>query len=129
MDLRRVDKIEMIVNTVRIMDYDQVKEYSLGDDTSLTENLAIGLLNPEDFKNLNLTANANLKISNKYGSVIIKPIQDKNVPIGIINMPVSIWANQITGLEKSEIVYKNLSVNVEVTSDSVKNVKSLLNII
>ncbi len=129
MDLRRVDKIEMIVNTVRIMDYDQVKEYSFGDDNSLTEHLAIGLLNPEDFKNLNLTANANLKISNKYGSVIIKPIQDKNVPIGIINMPVSIWANQITGLEKSEIVYKNLSVNVEVTTDSVKNVKSLLNII
>ncbi len=129
MDIRRVDKIEMIVNTVRIMDYDQAKEYSFGDDNSLTEHLAIGLLNPEDFKDLNLTANANLKISNKYGSVIIKPIQDKNVPLGIINMPVSIWANQITGLENSEIVYKNLSVNVEVTTDSVKNVKSLLNII
>jgi len=121
--------MEMIVNTVRMMDYDQAKEYSFGDDNSLTENLAIGLLNPEDFKNLNITAHANLKIINKYGSVIIKPIQDKNVPSGIINMPVSIWANQITGLENSEIVYKNLSVNVEVTTDSVKNVKSLLNII
>lgn len=119
--------MEMIVNTVRMVDYDQVKEYSFGDDNSLTEHLAIGLLNPEDFKNLNLTTNANLKISNNFGSVIVKPIQDENVPLGIINMPVSIWANQITGLENSEIIYKNLRVIVEVTTDSVKNVKNLIN--
>ena len=121
--------MEMIVNTVRMVDRDQAKEYSFGDDNSLTELLAIGLLNPEDFKNLNLTTNANLKISNNFGSVIVKPIQDKNVPLGIINMPVSIWANQITGLEKSEIIYKNLRASVESTTDSVKNMKNLLNAI
>ncbi len=118
--------MEMILNTIRIMDYDQAKEYSFGDDNSLTEHLAIGLLNPEDFKNLSLTTNVNLKISNKYGSVIIKPIQDENVPLGMINMPVSIWANQITGLENNEAIFKNIKVNVEISRDSIKNVKVLL---
>ena len=117
----------MIVNTVRMMKYDQVKEYSFGDDNSLTQNLAIGLLNPEDYKNLNLTPNENLKISNNFGSVNVKPIQDKNVPIGTINMPVSIWANQISGLENNQLIYKNIKVIANATKDSVNNVKDLLN--
>ena len=119
--------MEMIVNTVRMVDYDQVKEYSFGDENTLTEHLAIGIINPEDFKSLNLTPKQNLKLSNNFGNVIIKPIQDKNVPLGTINMPVSFWANQITGIENDELIYKNLEVEVEVTVDSVKNVKDLLN--
>jgi len=43
--------MEMVVNTVRMVDYDQAKEYSEGDNTTLSEKLAIGLINPEDFKN------------------------------------------------------------------------------
>ncbi|MFX0155310.1 MAG: molybdopterin dinucleotide binding domain-containing protein [Candidatus Hodarchaeota archaeon] len=119
--------MEMLVNTVRMVDYDQVKEYSFGDDDSLTKHLAIALLNPEDFKNLNLSTNSNLKISNNFGSVIVKPIQNKNVPLGIINLPVSIWANQITGIMNNELVYKNIKVIVEATEDSVIDIKDLLN--
>ncbi len=118
--------MEMIVNTVRMVDYDQVKEYSFGDEKSLKEHLAIGILNPDDFKSLNLTPKLNLKLSNDFGNVIIKPIQDKNVPQGIINMPVSFWANQITGFENNELFYKNLKVKVEVTTDTVKSVKDLI---
>ncbi|MFX1569187.1 MAG: hypothetical protein ACFFCV_12555 [Promethearchaeota archaeon] len=119
--------MEMTVNTVRMIDYDQMKEYYFGDETSLIEHLAIGIINPEDFKSLNLSPNLNLRLSNNFGNVIIKPIQDTKVPKGIINMPVSFWANQITGVENKELTYKNLKVNVEVTSDLVKNVKDLLN--
>jgi formylmethanofuran dehydrogenase subunit D len=118
--------MEMILNTVRMVDYDQMKEYAFGNENSLTEHLAIGIINPDDFKSLNLTSKLNLLLSNNYGNVIIKPIQDKNAPLGTINMPVSFWANQITGIENKELIYKNLKVRVEQTTDSVKNIKELL---
>jgi len=119
--------MDMLVNTVRMIDNDQAKEYSEGDNNTLTEKLAIGLINPEDFKNLNLTQSLNLKLISNFGSVIIKALQDKNVPLGTINMPVSIWANQITGIENNELLYKNIKVNVEVTRDSVLGLKELIN--
>ena len=121
--------MEMIVNTVRIVDNDQVREYSFGDNNSLKEKLGIGLINPEDFNNLNLSSSLNLRLTNNFGNVVIKPMEDKDVPIGIIIMPVSIWANQITGIENNEPVYKNIEVNVEVTSDSVLEIIDLLNLI
>ena len=66
----------MIINTVRMVDYDQSKEYSLGDDSSLKENLAIGLLNPDDYDELKVTPNLNLKLANEHGQVIIKIIKE-----------------------------------------------------
>ncbi|MEE9376832.1 MAG: molybdopterin dinucleotide binding domain-containing protein [Candidatus Lokiarchaeia archaeon] len=119
--------MDMLVNTVRMMDYDQAKEFSEGDNNSLKEKLAIGFLNPEDFKNLNLTPNLNLKLISNFGNVIIKVLQDKNVPLGTINMPVSIWANQITGIENDELIYKNIKVKVEVTKITVLKLRELLN--
>jgi len=119
--------MDMLLNTVRMVDYDQAKEYLEGDDNSLKEKLAIGLISPEDFKSLNISQNLNLKLNNKFGSVVIKAIQDENVPVGTINMPVSIWANQITGIENYELLYKNIRVNVEVTRDSVLGIKEIIN--
>ncbi len=118
--------MEMLVNTVRMVDHNQVKEHSFGDDTSLKENLAIGIINPENFKNLNLTPSLNLKLSNEYGQVIIKVKQDEDVPNGIILMPVSIWANQITGVENEELLFKNIKVDVEVTRESVLDIADIL---
>jgi len=121
--------MEMIVNTVRMVDYDQVREYSFGDENSLQENLAVGLLNPEDYEKLNLTPNLNLKVVNKNGQVIIKVIKEKNVPSGTILMPVSIWANQITIISNKQIIYKNIEVNAETTTDNVLGINDLLNFI
>ncbi|MFX0003244.1 MAG: molybdopterin dinucleotide binding domain-containing protein [Candidatus Hodarchaeota archaeon] len=121
--------MEMKVNTVRKVDFDQVREYSFGDKNSLKEKLAIGLINPEDFKKLNLQSSLNLRLTNNFGTVIIKPKEEKDVPIGTIIMPVSIWANQITGMENNDLVYKNIGVNVEATTDSILDINELLNII
>ncbi|MFX1304385.1 MAG: molybdopterin dinucleotide binding domain-containing protein [Promethearchaeota archaeon] len=123
------ETMEMLLNTVRMIDFDQVREHTFGDNNSLKEKLAIGLINPEDFNKLNLKSSLNLKLKNDFGSVIIKPQQDKNVPLGTVIMPVSIWANQITGIESNELIYKNIIVNVEATSESVLDFKDLLNII
>ena len=112
-----------------MVDYDQSKEYSLGDDSSLKENLAIGLLNPDDYDELKVTTNFNLKLANEHGKVIIKIIKEKNVPLGTILMPVSIWSNQIIGIRNGQISFKNIEVNVETTTDNVLDIKDLLNII
>ncbi len=121
--------MEMLVNTVRMVDYDQLKEYSFGDENSLKENLAIGIINPEDFEKLNLTTSLNLKLSNEDGKVIIKVKQKEDVPIGTILMPVSIWANQITGISNEQLIFKNIKVNAETTRDNVLDIEELLNII
>ncbi|MFX1242004.1 MAG: hypothetical protein ACFFA7_12215 [Promethearchaeota archaeon] len=121
--------MKLIVNTIRRVDNDQVREYSFGDFNSLKEKLAIGFINPDDFKKLNLTPKLNLRLINNFGSVVIRPEEDKNVPVGFINMPVSIWANQITGIVNEEPVYKNIRVDVEVTNDLILGINEILNII
>jgi formylmethanofuran dehydrogenase subunit D len=118
--------MEMIVNTVRMVDYDQVREYCFGDEQSLKEHLAIGLLNPEDFNKLNLTSNLNLKLSNENGEVIIKVKQDDNIPIGTIIMPVSIWANQLTGFKDEVLIFKNFKINAEATRETVSDMGNFL---
>ena len=120
--------MQMLINTVRMVDYDQSKEHAFGDDNSLKENLAIGLLNPDDYEKLNATPNLNLKLVNEHGQVIIKIIKEKNVPLGTILMPVSIWSNQIIGIHNSQISFKNIGVNVETTTDNVLDIKDLLDI-
>jgi len=121
--------MELILNTIRMVDYDQVREYALGDENSLKVKLAIGLVNPEDYKKLNLTSSLNLELSNKYGRVIIKAKQDENVPPGIIILPVSIWANQITGYENGELIFKNIKVNISVSNEPIKSVHEIIDAI
>ena len=121
--------MEMIVNTVRMVDYDQLREHSFGNDDSLKENLAIGILNPEDFEKLNLTPDLNLKLVNEHGQVIIKVKQKKDIPLGTILMPISIWANQITGIINNQLIFKNVKINAEITRNNVLDIKGLLNVI
>jgi len=121
--------MEMLVNTVRMVDNDQLKEFSFGDDISLKENLAVCFLNPIDSKKLDITPNMNLKLSNEYGQVILKIEENKNIPVGTILMPVSIWANQITGIVEGQLIFKNIKVHAEVTEEIVLDIKDLLRII
>ncbi|MFW9822605.1 MAG: molybdopterin dinucleotide binding domain-containing protein [Candidatus Thorarchaeota archaeon] len=119
----------MIVNTVRMVDNDQLKEFSFGDDTSLKDNLAIGLLNPQDYEKLNLTPDLNLKLISKNGQVIIRIKEEKNIPLGTILMPVSIWANQIAGINNEQTIFKNIEVSVEPTKEKILGIKDLLDTI
>ena len=119
--------MEMILNTMRMVDHDQAREYALGDEKSLEENLAVALINPEDFKKLNLTRSLHLTVSNKNGQIIIRIKEDEGVPQGTILMPVSIWANQLTSFESNELIYKNITVNVEATRDPITSFIQIIN--
>jgi formylmethanofuran dehydrogenase subunit D len=118
--------MQMTLNTVRKVDYDQSQEFAIGDEKSLSEKLAVALINPDDFNKLNLTASLHLKLSNKNGEVVVKVQQDKNVPNDSILMPISIWANKLTGIESNELIYKNIIVNVEPTRDPILDFKELI---
>lgn len=123
--------MEMILNTIRLIKYDQGKEFTFGDDLSLKENLAIGLLNPKDFKKLNLASDSNIKIISQFGEVIVKakPDELEEVPLNIINLPISIWANQLTGIEHNELLLKNIKVNVEATTEQILDFNEILALI
>jgi len=118
--------MEMTVNIVRMIERDQIEEFSFGDELSLKEKLAIGFLNPNDFDKLGLVKSLHIKLSNKYGDVIISQVRDEKVPEGIVLMPVSIWSNQITGVENGNIIYKDLKVEVEPTRDPILQFKDLI---
>ena len=118
--------MEMTVNIVRMIERDQIEEFSFGNDISLKEKLAIGFVNPKDFDKLGLVKSLHIKLSNKYGEVIISQVRDEKVPEGIVLMPVSIWSNQITGVENGSIIYKNLRVEVEPTRDPILQFKDLI---
>ena len=49
--------MDVIVNTIRKIDHDQVKEHAFGNNTTLKENLALALINPEDLKKMNHQSN------------------------------------------------------------------------
>jgi len=119
--------MEMILNTMRMVDHDQAREHALGDEKSLEKNLPIGILNPKDFEKLNLTSSLHIKISNKNGEIIVGTKEDEGVPQGTILMPVSIWANQLTSFESNELIYKNITVNVEATRDPITSFTQIIN--
>jgi formylmethanofuran dehydrogenase subunit D len=118
--------MDMIINTVRKIEHDQAKEHAFEDDKSLKENVAIAVINPENLKNLNLQSNSNLKITSQFGNVILRVQEDKDIPKGMIYIPVSIWANQLTGIINDQLIYKNLKASVEPSSEPVLDFKELL---
>ena len=121
--------MKMILNTVRMVDYDQAREHIFGDEQSLKEKLAIGLINPKDFEKLGLVPSLRIKLSNKYGEIIIEQTQDEKVPEGTILMPISIWANRLTGIIGNDVIFKNIEVNVESTRDPVLNFREIISAI
>jgi formylmethanofuran dehydrogenase subunit D len=118
--------MKFLLNTVRLIENDQMKEFSLGDKDSLETKLALAFLNPRDYKSINPNKKPHLKISSKYGEVVVKVIEDEDIPEKTILMPISIWSNQLTGVEGAELVYKNISVDLEATEQQLDDFKSII---
>ena len=118
--------MEFILNTIRRIDNDQVKEYTFGTEQSLEEKLAVCFINPKDFDKLNLVSSLHLKISNKEKHVIVKIEKNDNVPAGTVTMPVSIWSNRLSEVQNNELLYKNVVVNVEATREPIMKFKEII---
>ena len=120
------NNMEFLLNTIRKIDNDQVKEHTFGTDQSLEEKLAISFINPKDFDKLNLVSSLHLKISNKEKHVIVKVEKDDNVPEGTVTMPVSIWSNQLSEVQNHELLFKNIVVKVEATREPIMKFKEVI---
>ena len=118
--------MKFILNTIRRIDNDQVKEFTFGTEQSLEEKLAVCFINPKDFDKLNLVSSLHLKISNKEKHVIVKVEKDDNVPAGTVTMPVSIWSNRLSEVQNNELLYKNVAVNVEATREPIMKFKEII---
>ena len=118
--------MEFILNTIRKIDNDQVKELTFGTEQSLEEKLAVCFINPKDFDKLNLVSSLHLKISNKEKYVIVKVEKDDNVPTGTVTMPVSIWSNRLSEVKNNELLYKNIAVKVEATREPIMKFKEII---
>jgi formylmethanofuran dehydrogenase subunit D len=121
-----INNMKLNLNTSRKLDNDQAYEQAFGDNASLKENLAVAFLNPLDLKKLNIKSDTNVKVSNDSGSVIVKCKIDKKLPQGMILMPVSIWANQITFTLNDDLIYKNITVEIEPTEEKILNYDDLI---
>ena len=118
--------MEFILNSIRRIDNDQVKEHAFGTEQSLEEKLAICFINPKDFEKLNLVSSLHLKISNKEKHIIVKVEKDDDVPDGTVLMPVSIWSNRLSVVQKNELLYKNIVVNMEATREPIMKFKEII---
>ena len=118
--------MDFLLNSMRKIDNDQVKEHAFGTEESLEGHLAVCFVNPKDFEQLNLVPSLHLKISNNEGSIIVKVEKDEKVREGTIVMPVSIWSNRLTLVKNKELLYKNIAVHVEVTRDPITKFKKIM---
>ena len=118
--------MEFTLNSIRRIDNDQVKEHAFGTEQSLEEKLAICFINSKDFEKLNLVSSLHLKISNNEKQVVVKVEKDDDVPEGMVLMPVSIWANQLSVVQNNELLYKNIVVNMEATREPITKFKDII---
>jgi len=118
--------MEFLLNSMRKIDNDQVKEHAFGTEQSLEEKLAICFINPKDFEKLNLVSSLHLKISNKERYVVVKVEKDDNIPEGMVLMPVSIWSNRLSIVQNKGLLYKNIVVSVEATRDPPTKFKEIM---
>ncbi len=116
----------MKLNTIRTIDHDQVKELIENDIDSIQEKVAVAMINPDDFKKLQLNIDSNIKAISKHGSVVLKAIENKNIPSKMLCIPVSIWANQLTGIEGTELKLKNIDIKVEKSGEPVLTLTELI---
>jgi formylmethanofuran dehydrogenase subunit D len=118
--------MELKLNPVRMIDFDEAKEFALGDIDNIEDKMAIAFINPKDFEEMYLTPSLKLHISNENGEVTVKFEQDVNVPAGTILMPVSIWTNQLTRVKDDELLNKNILVEVEASRDQPTKLTEIL---
>ncbi len=118
--------MDFILNSIRRIDNDQVKEHAFGTEQSLEEKLAVCFINSKDFEKLNLVSSLHLKISNKETHVIVRVETDDDVPEGTVLMPVSIWSNRLSVVHNNELLYKNIVVDVEATREPIMKFKEII---
>ena len=118
--------MRLLLSTIRELKYDQKTLINELSEQELKENVAVCLIHPKTYNRIVSKSGLNLKLTTNYGSVVLKPVWDETIPLEMIYVNKSIWANQIIGNVKDKIQFKNLDVEVEPTEESVLEISELL---
>ncbi|MBD3230598.1 MAG: tRNA CCA-pyrophosphorylase [Candidatus Lokiarchaeota archaeon] len=122
-----VPKLEVKISIIRTYEQ-EVSEFLGKDSEEHFKSSSICLISEEDLNELGIKSSTNVKVSTKWGSVILTAVKSSYTIKGIIFIPIGIWANQITPAEFEEeghIKYKNLTGYVETTEDKVKSYQEI----
>ena len=109
-------KIQVTLLTGRSLSQGREKEQGKLSE-SYFQSVACCEINGEDIQELGLNYGENIRISTKYGSVVLKAIAAKQtLERGIVFIPYGIWATQISGSETNGTgmpSYKGVSSTLE----------------
>lgn len=99
--------------------------------TDYFESVSVCYVDPEDLKRLGIKEKTNIKVSTKYGSVIVKALKSVRGPhSGMIYIPYGPWANVVVDPETHGIgmpSFKGIPAEVEPAPDKpLLSLKELL---
>ncbi|MGO8806306.1 MAG: molybdopterin dinucleotide binding domain-containing protein [Candidatus Bathyarchaeia archaeon] len=115
-------KLRAILITGRTIDQGVGKEMGKG-SKEYFDSSSICIIDAADMKTLGIKSRTNVKVTSKYGSVIVKAVKNPyGSNPGIVFIPCGLWANAICGDETFGMgmpLFKGFSVEVELAPDQV----------
>jgi formylmethanofuran dehydrogenase subunit D len=109
-------KLRAILITGRTIDQGVGKEMGKG-SKEYFDSSSICVIDESDMKKLGIKSRANVKVTSKYGSVIVKAVKNPyGTNPGLVFIPCGLWANAICGDETFGMgmpLFKGFQVEVE----------------
>ena len=111
-----VDKLQAILITGRTIDQGVGKEMGKGSQ-EYYDSAAVCFIDEADMKKLGIKSRTNVKVTSKYGEVIVKATKNPyGCNPGLVFIPCGLWANAICGDETFGMgmpMFKGFMVDVE----------------
>src|SRR5208337_2667218 len=115
-------KLRAILITGRTIDQGVGKEMGKGSQEYF-DSSSVCFIDAEDMKKLGIKSRSNVKVTSKYGSVIVKAAKNPyGANPGLVFIPCGLWANAICGDETFGMgmpLYKGFAVEVEPAPNQV----------
>ena len=115
-------KLRAILITGRTIDQGVGKEMGKGSQEYF-DGSAICIIDEADMKKMGIKSRTNVKVTSKYGSVIVKSVKNPyGSNPGLVFIPCGLWANAICGDETFGMgmpLYKGFAVEVEPAPNQV----------
>lgn len=90
---------------------------------------AVCAINSSDMEKLGVTPDDNVKVTSKFGEVVVKAKQDDGNPDGLVFIPMGPWCNAVVSGDthgSGMPSYKGIDATVEKTGEAVLTVKELM---
>ncbi|MGA2681163.1 MAG: molybdopterin dinucleotide binding domain-containing protein [Candidatus Bathyarchaeia archaeon] len=115
-------KLSVILITGRTIDQGVGKEMGKG-SKEYFDGSAICIIDEADMKKMGIKSRTNVKVTSKYGSVIVKAVKNPyGSNPGLVFIPCGLWANAICGDETFGMgmpLFKGFAVEVEPAPNQV----------